>query len=252
MNPADLTPEDNRAIEAFQEQLTELQSLRNRKVQDGAFIRWRDASVEFLRRWLPNSEYLGSFNALTFQPGYFEVPGPFAFLRGCDGAQACLEGAIAHIQRFGSQSHHTARVNQTRPHKVFLGHGRNPLWRTVERYLEKDKKIAVEAWESESRAGEQIIEVLGKLLDSCTFAVLVVTGEDLTSGGGLRPRQNVVHEIGLFQGRIGFKKVALLEQIGTEGFSNIHGLQTIPFPDQHIEAAFPELERMLKREEIIS
>lgn len=135
--------------------------------------------------------------------------------------------------------------------KIFLGHGRSLLWHRVERYLEKDKKLRVEAWESVSHSGEQVVAVLEGLLNSCTFAVLVVTGEDEMAQGPVRARQNVVHEIGLFQGRLGFRRVALLEQWGTESFSNIDGLQTIPFPDQTIEASFPELERMLKREGVI-
>ena len=135
--------------------------------------------------------------------------------------------------------------------KVFLGHGRNLLWSKVERWLEKDKTLSVEAWETSSHTGEHIIEVLQRLLASSTFAVLVVTGEDATATGTVRARQNVIHEIGLFQGRLGFKKVALLEQDETESFSNIDGLQTIPFPGDKIEATFPELERMLKREGIL-
>jgi predicted nucleotide-binding protein len=135
--------------------------------------------------------------------------------------------------------------------KVFLGHGKNLLWSKVERWLEKDKGVLVEAWESKSRAGEQVVQVLERLLDSCTFAVLVVIGEDATATNTLRARQNVVHEIGLFQGKLGFTKVALLQQEGTESFSNVDGLQAIRFPGDRIEAAFPELERMMKREGLI-
>lgn len=121
----------------------------------------------------------------------------------------------------------------------------------VERYLEKEKGLIVQGWESESRTGAHVIEVLDGLMDSSAFAVLVVTAEDATAGGTVRARQNVIHEIGLFQGRLGFKKVALLEQEGVEGFSNIYGLQTIRFPEDRIDVAFPELERMLKREGLI-
>jgi predicted nucleotide-binding protein len=93
--------------------------------------------------------------------------------------------------------------------------------------------------------------VLKQLLDSCTFAVLVQTGEDQASDGTVRARQNVVHEIGLFQGLLGFERVALVEQEGTESFSNIHGLQVIRFPGQKVEAAYYELDRMLVREKLI-
>jgi len=135
--------------------------------------------------------------------------------------------------------------------KIFLGHGRSLLWNKVERWLERDKGLRVEAWEAESHAGEHVIQVLQGFLDSSTFTVLVVTGEDATATGTVRARQNVIHEIGLFQGKLGFKRVALLEQDAIEGFSNIDGLQTIPFPNEKIEAAFPELERMLKREGVL-
>jgi predicted nucleotide-binding protein len=138
-----------------------------------------------------------------------------------------------------------------RKSKVFLGHGRSLLWTKVERWLEKDKKLSIEAWESTSRIGVNVVQVLESMLSTCTFAVLVVTGEDATPAGTIRARQNVVHEVGLFQGKLGFRKVALLEQGGVEGFSNIDGLQTIRFAGDSVEATFPELERMMKREGLL-
>jgi len=138
-----------------------------------------------------------------------------------------------------------------KPNMVFLGHGGNPLWSKVHIHLKDELHLDVQVWETESRASRYPLDVLKQLLDSCTFAVLVQTGEDPTSDGNLRARQNVIHEIGLFQGRLGFEKVALVEQEGIESFSNIHGLQVIHFPGQRIEAAYYELDRMLVREELI-
>lgn len=138
-----------------------------------------------------------------------------------------------------------------KPHKIFLGHGHNKLWARVHMYLKDELHLDVEAWESNPRAGLHSVEVLKTILDSCTIAVIVATGEDATADGGVRARQNVVHEIGLFQGRLGFEKVALLQQRGVEEFSNLAGLQVIPFHDDQIEAAFYELGRMLKREQVI-
>ncbi len=139
----------------------------------------------------------------------------------------------------------------TKPDRLFLGHGGNPLWSKVHIHLKDELNLDVQAWESESRASKYPLDVLKQLLDSCTFAVLVQTGEDHTGDGKLRARQNVIHEIGLFQGRLGFEKVALVEQEGVESFSNIHGLQVIRFPGLRIEAAYYELDRMLAREKLI-
>jgi predicted nucleotide-binding protein len=143
------------------------------------------------------------------------------------------------------------QVSARKPERVFLGHGRSSLFAKVQIHLENERHLKVEAFESQSHAGHSVVDVLKGFLDACTFAVLVVTGEDETTDGALRARQNVVHEIGLFQGRLGFEKVALLEQEGVETFSNIAGLQTIRFTGQDIQGAFYELERMLRREGVI-
>jgi predicted nucleotide-binding protein len=135
--------------------------------------------------------------------------------------------------------------------RIFLGHGHSVLWARVQLYLE-ELGLRVEVWESESREGKHTTEVLGEMLESSGFAVLVVTGEDVTSDGTHRARQNVIHEIGLFQGRLGFNRVALLEQNGIEGCSNLLGLQTIRFQGEDIESTFYRLQKMLKREGLIN
>jgi predicted nucleotide-binding protein len=68
----------------------------------------------------------------------------------------------------------------------------------------------------------------------------------------IRARQNVIHEAGLFQGKLGFKKTILLMQEGVEGFTNVDGLQYIPFVKENIETTFYELQRVLKRENQIN
>lgn len=90
--------------------------------------------------------------------------------------------------------------------------------------------------------------MLESLLDKATFAVLVLTADDETPEGGRRARQNVVHEAGLFQGRLGFNRALLLMQLGVDGFSNVDGLQYIPFAGDEIEQTFYQLQRALKRE----
>jgi predicted nucleotide-binding protein len=62
---------------------------------------------------------------------------------------------------------------------------------------------------------------------------------------------NVVHEAGLFQGRLGFTKAIVLLEEGCEEFSNIEGLGQIHFPKDNIKAAFEEIRRVLEREGLI-
>lgn len=136
----------------------------------------------------------------------------------------------------------------TKGSSVFLGHGRNALWAKVQMFLEKDLGLRVEVWEAESREGKHTIEVLRQLMQRSGFAVLILTGEDITAEGEHRARQNVIHEIGLFQGRLGFEKVALLEQEGIEGWTNLLGLETIRFRGEDVESTFYRLQKMLERE----
>jgi predicted nucleotide-binding protein len=85
----------------------------------------------------------------------------------------------------------------------------------------------VQAFETASRTSEHIVDILSDFLDTCDAAVIVITADDRTSEGSGRAKQNVIHEIGLFQGRRGFNRVILLQQTDTEDFSNIAGLQTV-------------------------
>jgi predicted nucleotide-binding protein len=131
---------------------------------------------------------------------------------------------------------------------VFIGHGQSVLWARLNMFLRDDFKVDTVAFESEPRAGESVVPILEKMLDQATFAILALTAEDETAEGGKRARQNVVHEAGLFQGRLGFKKAILLVQRGLEEFSNVAGLQYIPFEGDRIQQTFWDVQQVLRRE----
>jgi predicted nucleotide-binding protein len=134
---------------------------------------------------------------------------------------------------------------------VFIGHGRSQLWARLQLFLQNDLKLKTVSFESQTRVGESIVPVLESMLDQATFAILVLTAEDETAEGTRRSRQNVVHEAGLFQGRLGFPRGILLQQAGLEDFSNVDGLQYIGFDGEKIESTFWELQRVLKREGLV-
>jgi len=129
--------------------------------------------------------------------------------------------------------------------KVFVGHGRNPVWSRVVAFLKDELDLQVEAFETSSRTSQHIVDVLKGFLGVCDAAVIVMTADDRTADGAGRARQNVVHEIGLFQGRLGFDRVILLQQTGTEDFSNLAGLQTIRF-NERVEEGFYDLSRAIQ------
>jgi predicted nucleotide-binding protein len=131
--------------------------------------------------------------------------------------------------------------------KIFIGHGRSKIWARLQIFLKDDLNLQTLTFEDESRTSQSIVNILDEFLDNSSFAILVMTAEDETSDGTTRARQNVIHEAGLFQGRLGFDKVIILKQNEIEEFSNIAGLQYIPFSGDNIEQCFYELQRKFKK-----
>jgi hypothetical protein len=131
---------------------------------------------------------------------------------------------------------------------VFIGHGQDPQWRDLKDHLHEKHGYDVEAYEIGERAGHAVRDILEEMMDESSFALLVMTGEDETAGGALRARQNVIHEAGLFQGRLGFSRAIILLEEGTEEFSNIHGIQQIRFSKGNIRETFGDVLATLRRE----
>lgn len=73
-----------------------------------------------------------------------------------------------------------------------------------------------------------------------------MTGDDITNEDEIRARENVMHEIGFFQGFYGLENVILLHESGVNIPSNIHGLVYIPFAKDSIESTFGSIYRELK------
>jgi len=130
---------------------------------------------------------------------------------------------------------------------IFIGHGNSKIWARVNTYIKDELKLNTLYFESESHASESIVNVINSFLDKSSYAILIMTAEDETREGKERARQNVIHEAGLFQGRLGFDKVIILKEDKTEIFTNISGLQYIPFSGDKIEQTFYDLQRKLKK-----
>jgi hypothetical protein len=135
--------------------------------------------------------------------------------------------------------------------RVFLGHGRSEQWRILKDFLSDRLHISYEEFNRISPAGLGTQERLAEMLDQCGFAFLVLTAEDVRDGA-LHARENVVHEVGLFQGRLGWRKAIVLLEEGCEEFSNIVGLGQIRFPKANISACFEEVRRVLEREGLLN
>lgn len=131
---------------------------------------------------------------------------------------------------------------------IFIGHGRSSQWKDLKDHLHEKHGYKVEAYETGIRAGHTIRETLENMLSTSSIAFFAMTAEDKMDDGTSRARQNVIHEIGLFQGRLGFNRAIVLLEEGTTEFSNIHGINQIRFSKGNINETFGEVLAILERE----
>jgi predicted nucleotide-binding protein len=131
---------------------------------------------------------------------------------------------------------------------IFIGHGGSSQWRELKDHLTDKHDYKIEAYETGSRAGHTIRDVLEDMSNKSSLAFLVMTGEDIKQDGTVMARPNVIHEVGLFQGKLGFSKAIVLLEKETEEFSNLYGIQQIRFSKDNIKETFGEVLATIKRE----
>ncbi|MFY1671984.1 PfkB family carbohydrate kinase [Plantactinospora sp. WMMB334] len=132
------------------------------------------------------------------------------------------------------------------PNGVFIAHGAHPEWLAVQRFIEERFELPVYSFESGSWGGRQVTEALADYLERCGFAICVLTAEDFTGDGRRLARHNVVHEVGLFQGRHGFDRVMVLVEEGCDFVPQAAQPYTISFPRNGISRTFYQLDEMIR------
>lgn len=211
----------------------------------GHYFTQTSTHVELLRQLLP--DLFGDFQKIDTTPAMkmAEVTPGVPIQDHYSRAQAeRLIRDIDHIFEIRANSE-LAAPKQAIPRRVFISHGRSTDWRAVQAYVEKDVGLATLELAQEPNLGRTIIEKLFDNADRCDSAVIVMTGDDLANGDETRVRENVMHEIGFFQGRYGRSSVVLLHEEGVNVPANLLGVAYIPFPHGSIDASFHVLQREL-------
>jgi predicted nucleotide-binding protein len=156
-------------------------------------------------------------------------------------------GIRNHLQRKHLRSTSPRRTGT----HVFIGHGRSTVWRDLKDFISERLKLPYDEFNRVPVAGVTNIARLSQMLDSAALALIVMTAEDEALSGGFQARMNVIHEAGLFQGRLGFSKAIILLEEGCAEFSNIQGLGQIRFPAGNVKHAFEEIREVLEREGVL-
>ncbi|SDF91425.1 Predicted nucleotide-binding protein containing TIR-like domain-containing protein [Lentzea fradiae] len=173
----------------------------------------------------------------------------------CKELARLVQVAAEHIDSLTTRSGQVESPGTTPPARrgthVFIGHGRSPQWRELKDFLQDRLGLSWDEFNRVPVAGVSNVERLASMLDEAAMAFLVLTAEDERADGAVTARQNVVHEVGLFQGRLGFSRAIVMLEEGCADFSNIHGLGQIHYPAGRIAASFEDVRRVLEREGLL-
>lgn len=184
-------------------------------------------------------------------PPHIAVLGEIAELQSpaiaCQRLAAVTRRVYSYLERVQKKIRTDARVGTN----VFIGHGRSKAWRELKDFIQDRLHLPWDEFNRVPVAGNTNIARLSEMLDAAAIALIVMTAEDEQPDGKVRARMNVIHEAGLFQGRLGFSKAILLLEEGCDEFSNIQGLGQIRFPNGKVAACFEEVRRVLEREGLI-
>ncbi|WP_299752068.1 TIR domain-containing protein [uncultured Tateyamaria sp.] len=239
MQTATSTGDDN-FLTALQTELAELTGATTGKV---------------LNYWKPSGQIM-SRDSLAIGQG-FRAP-PHLKLKAEAVAYSHTIGALGKLAKIAKKAgSHLERVQASRQVQgrigtnVFIGHGRSHVWRDLKDFVQDRLNLPWDEFNRVPVAGVTNQQRLTEMLDASAIAFIVMTAEDETSEGTVQARMNVIHEVGLFQGRLGFTKAIVLLEEGCTEFSNIQGLGQIRFPTGNIAAKFEDIRLVLEREGLV-
>ena len=146
-----------------------------------------------------------------------------------------LKQILATLDAYGDGSASVSDGDDAAANTVFVVHGRPPAPRMeVELLIGKATKLEPVILTDQVNKGATLIEKLEEHLSGTSFAVIIMTADDLgqlNSEGEIpapRARQNVVLELGFAMGALGRRKVAILHEEGIELPSDISGVAYYP------------------------
>ena len=256
-----------KARELFEAKRREINSILNNlsESQKDSFIENLQSEIEgmkiflakdFIKSSIPRIQIMTRDMVAAGQgfhtPPHLSVKGEvlgfrFAF-QSCENLSKLVKQITNHLLRKERYSGKKTKMNNK---KVFIGHGRSKNWKELKEFIQDRLKLDWDEFNRVSIAGITNITRLSQMLDEAGIAFLVLTAEDELSDGKMQARMNVIHEAGLFQGRLGFTKAIVLLEEGCEEFSNIQGIGQIRFPKDKIKEVFEDIRQVLEREGVL-
>jgi hypothetical protein len=229
-------------------------SLLDKLLEDAEKVR-AYTSNEFIQDWQPRGSVMTRDMIALSQgdrtPPHLSVLAEVKSMKApsvaCAALAAVVRRAFSHLDRTEKRRVKAAGIGTN----VCIGHGRSKEWKDLKEFVNERMRLPWDEFNRVPVAGVPNTVRLATMLDGAAIAFLVLTAEDETADGKMQARMNVVHEMGLFQGRLGFTRAIVMLEEGCEEFSNIEGLGQIRFPKNNIRAAFHDVQLVLEREGLV-
>lgn len=208
-------------------------------------------AVEFVRHFRPTqimSTDMAAVDGGMCTPPHIALLCQVKAIRSPFNVATHVAKAARHAARHLQHGIGSKVFKRTGGDKVFIGHGRSSAWKDLKDFIQDRLGLPWDEFNRVPVAGVTNIARLSEMLDEAAIALLVMTAEDEQKDGKVHARMNVIHEAGLFQGRLGFTRAIVVLEEGCEEFSNIQGLGQIRFPIGSISAVFETVRQVLERE----
>lgn len=214
------------------------------------------SKFDVANRWSPKGQIISrdvrAISEHTKVPPHIDVSSEMAAIKfafdACEELSRYAVKAASYIERAAAMTAANERIGTN----VFIGHGRSTAWRELKDFVQDRLALPWDEFNRVPVAGITNIGRLSEMLDAAAVAFIIMTAEDIRLDGETQARMNVIHEVGLFQGRLGFTKAIVLLEQGCAEFSNIQGLGQIRFPTGRISACFEEVRAVAEREGLIN
>jgi len=107
---------------------------------------------------------------------------------------------------------------------IFISHGQNDFYREINNYLVNEYKLPTVYDERDFLKGNTYIENIEMLVNDSSYGLVVLTKDDEFEKEKWRARQNVIHELGIFQNAFGRTNTLVLKEEGVDFPTNLNGM----------------------------
>jgi len=186
---------------------------------DTDMIRCKDDVKSFIRNTMSkDSPWIERINSITWSTGvYYDGMLSIESVKSWENGQANLIGVLLSIKsEIELYSNVLNNKQGIKSEKVFIVHGHNDEMKLAVARLISQLNLKPIILHEQPNKGRTIIEKFEKLSEDVSFAVVLLSADDVMQDGKFRVRQNVILELGYFIAKLGRENVVALYDISTE------------------------------------